>query len=155
MLGRKIKTLLEVSREANCPLLVGKVILVFLSISTKRQALSAFEAMNSAHVSMCQNDVSILPHSLSELLNKMCHSGNKSAEIHTMSVGVPCSTRDPKAFSSKSGMHPFLYLRARAISPFLSMLHSSESRLFPWKHLCRGKHSLASGSHLHGPNQCP
>ena len=42
---------------AKLPLLVGTVILVFLSISTKRQALSAFEAMNSAHVSMCQNDV--------------------------------------------------------------------------------------------------
>ena len=40
MLGRKTQTLLEVSREAKRPLLVGTVILVFLSIFTKSQASS-------------------------------------------------------------------------------------------------------------------
>ena len=44
-------------REANGPLLVGTIILVFLSISTKSQASSPFEALNSAHLSMCQKDV--------------------------------------------------------------------------------------------------
>ena len=44
-------------REAKLPLLVGRVILVFLSIFTKNQAPSPFEAMNSAHLSMCQKDV--------------------------------------------------------------------------------------------------
>ena len=44
-------------REAKRSLLVGTVILVFLSISTKSQASSPFEAMNSAHLSMCQKDV--------------------------------------------------------------------------------------------------
>ena len=39
------------------PLLVGTVILVFLSIFTKSQESSPFEAMNSAHLSMCQKDV--------------------------------------------------------------------------------------------------
>ena len=57
MLGRKIQTLLEVSREAKCPLLVGTVILVFLSIFMKRQASSPFEALNSAHLSKSQMDV--------------------------------------------------------------------------------------------------
>ena len=57
MLGRKIQTLLEMSREAKRPLLVGTVILVFLSISTKSQASSPFEAMNSAHLSKCQKAV--------------------------------------------------------------------------------------------------
>ena len=57
MLGRKIQTLLEVSRDAKRPLLVGTVILVFLSIFTKSQASSPFEAMKSADVSMCQTDV--------------------------------------------------------------------------------------------------
>ena len=38
-------------------LLVGTVILVFLSIFTKSQASSLFESMNSAHLSMCQKDV--------------------------------------------------------------------------------------------------
>ena len=49
--------LLEVSREAKRPLLVGTVILVFLSIFTKCQASSPFEALNSAHVSKSQMDV--------------------------------------------------------------------------------------------------
>ena len=41
----------------NRPLLVGRVILVFLSIFTKSQASSPFEAMNSVHLSMWQKDV--------------------------------------------------------------------------------------------------
>ena len=57
MLGRKIQTLLEVSREAKRPLLVGTVILVFLSIFTKSQAWSPIEALNSAHLSKSQMDV--------------------------------------------------------------------------------------------------
>ena len=57
MLGRKIHTLLEVSREAKHPLLVGRDILVFLSIFTKCQASSPFEALNSAHLSKSQKDV--------------------------------------------------------------------------------------------------
>ena len=57
MLGRKVQTLLEVSREAKHPLLFGTVILVFLSIFTKSQASSPFEALNSAHLSKSQMDV--------------------------------------------------------------------------------------------------
>ena len=57
MLGRKIQTLLEVSQEDKRPLLVGTVILVFLSIFTKSQASSSFEALNSAHLSKSQMDV--------------------------------------------------------------------------------------------------
>ena len=57
MLGRKIQTLLEVSREAKCPLIVGRVILVFLSIFTKSQAPSPFEALNSVQLSKTQIDV--------------------------------------------------------------------------------------------------
>ena len=57
MHGRKIQTLLEVSREDKRPLLVGTVILVFLSIFTKSQASSPFEALNSAHLSKSQMDM--------------------------------------------------------------------------------------------------
>ena len=57
MLGMKIQTLLEVSREAKLPLLLGTVILVFLSIFTKSQASSPFEAINSADLSKSQMDV--------------------------------------------------------------------------------------------------
>ena len=52
-----VRTLLKVRREAKRPLLVGTVILVFLSIVTKSQASSPFEAMNSVHLSMYQKDV--------------------------------------------------------------------------------------------------
>ena len=57
MIGRKIQTLLEVSREAKCPVLVGTVILVFLSIFTKSQASSPFQALNSSQLSKSQLDV--------------------------------------------------------------------------------------------------
>ena len=56
-LGRTVRTLLKVIRDAKHPLLVGTVILVFLSIFTKSQSSSPFEAVNSAHLSMCQKDV--------------------------------------------------------------------------------------------------
>ena len=56
-LGRTMRSLLEVRREAKRPILVATVILVFLSIFTKSQASSTFEAMNSVHLSMCQKDV--------------------------------------------------------------------------------------------------
>ena len=45
------------SREAKRPLLVGTVISVFLSIFTKSQASSPFEALNSYHLSKSQMDV--------------------------------------------------------------------------------------------------
>ena len=57
MLGMKIQTLLEVTREAKLPLLVGTIILVFLSIFMKSQASSPFEALNSAHLLKYQMDV--------------------------------------------------------------------------------------------------
>ena len=50
--------LLKVRQEAKRLLLVGTVILVFLSIFTKSQTSSPFEAMNSAHLLMSQKYVS-------------------------------------------------------------------------------------------------
>ena len=58
MLGRKIQTLLEVSREAKRPLLVSTVILGFLTILKNCQASSKFEAVNSTWLSGCQSHVS-------------------------------------------------------------------------------------------------
>ena len=57
MLGRKIHTLVEVSREPKHPLLVGTVVLVFLSIFTKSQASSPFEALKSGQLLKSQMDV--------------------------------------------------------------------------------------------------
>ena len=50
------QTVLEVRQEVKRPLLFGRVILVFLSIFTKSQASSPFEARNSVHLSTCQKD---------------------------------------------------------------------------------------------------
>ena len=52
---------MKVRQEAKRPLLVGTVILVFLSILTKSQASSAFEAMNSAHLDVSKICESLCP----------------------------------------------------------------------------------------------
>ena len=57
ILFRAIQTLLEVRWETEGPFLVATVIFGFLSIFSNIQASSPFEAMNSAHLSMCQKDV--------------------------------------------------------------------------------------------------
>ena len=49
--------LLDVRREAKHPLLVGTVILGFLSIFTKSQASSTFEALISVCLEWCQREV--------------------------------------------------------------------------------------------------
>ena len=57
MLGRTIRTLLEVRWETEGHFLVGTLILGFLSIFKKSQASSPFEALKSARLSRCQWDV--------------------------------------------------------------------------------------------------
>ena len=57
MLGRKIRTLLELRQETEVHFLVGTVILVFLFIFKKSQASSPFEALNSVCLSRYQSDV--------------------------------------------------------------------------------------------------
>ena len=52
-----IGTLLDVRWETECPFLVATVILGFLSILRRNQALSHFEALNSACPLKCQRDV--------------------------------------------------------------------------------------------------
>ena len=61
MLSRKIQKLLELSKEAKRPLLVGTVILVFLSIFTKSEALSPFEALNSEHLEVSNGCEALCP----------------------------------------------------------------------------------------------
>ena len=94
MLGRKIQTLLEVSREAKCPLLVCTVILVFLSIFTKSQASSLFEALNSAHLMKSQMDVRP---SVQKTLGTMAFS-----RVSTGDSDIPssCEMKDEPAFKA-------------------------------------------------------
>ena len=57
MLGRTIRTPLQVRQETEVHFLVGTVILGFLSIFKKSQASSPFEALNSVCLSRCQRHV--------------------------------------------------------------------------------------------------
>ena len=94
MLGRKTQTLLEVSREAKPPLLLGTVILVFLSIFTRSQPSSPFEALNSAHLSKSQMDVR---HSVQKMLRTTAFS-RVSTGVSYMSSS--CEMKDEPAFKA-------------------------------------------------------
>ena len=97
MLGTKIQTLLEVIREAKRPLLVGTVILVFLSIFTKSQASSTFEALNSAQLLKSQMDVRP---SVQKRLRTRAFS-----RVSTGDSDIPscCEMKDEPAFKSLQG----------------------------------------------------
>ena len=101
MLGRKIQTFLEISREAKLPLLVGTFTLVFLSIFTKNQASSPFEALNSVHLSKSQTDVR---QSVQQRLSTMDFS-----MVSTGDSDIPssCEMKDEPAFMALLGKPAF------------------------------------------------
>ena len=101
MLDRKIQTLREVSRETKRPLLVGTTILVFLSIFTKSQASSPFEALNSAHLSNSQMDVRP---SVQKILRTMAFS-----RVSTGDSDIPssCEMKDEPALKALQGKPAF------------------------------------------------
>ena len=81
-------------REAKHPLLVGTVILVFLSIFTKSQASSPFEALNSAHLSKSLMDVRP---SVQESLRTMAFSRASTGHLH---IPSSCEMKDEPAFKA-------------------------------------------------------
>ena len=101
MFGRKIQTLLEVSWEAKLPLLVDTVLLVFLSIFTKSQASSPFEALNSAHLSNSQMD---MRPSVQKRLRTVAFS-----RVSTGDSDIPssCEMKDEPAFKALQGKPAF------------------------------------------------
>ena len=101
MLGRKIHTLLEVSREAKIPFLVGTAIFVFLSIFTKNQASSPFEALNTAQLWKSQMDVRP---SIQKRLRTMALS-----RVSTGDSDIPssCEMKDDPAFKALQGKPAF------------------------------------------------
>ena len=101
MLGRKIHTLLEVSREAKLPLLVCTVILVFLSIFTKSQASSPFKGLNSAHLSKSQMDV--MP-SVQKKLRTLAFSRDSTGDSD---IPSSCEMKDEPAFKALQGKPTF------------------------------------------------
>ena len=89
------------SREAKSPLLIGTVILVFLSILMKSQASSPFEALNSAHLSKSQMDVRP---SVPKRLRNMALS-----RVSTGDSDIPssCEMKDKPAFKALQGKPGF------------------------------------------------
>ena len=106
MLGRKIQTLLDESREAKRPLLVGTIILVFVSIFKKSQASSPFEALNSAHLSKSQIDVRP---SVQKSLRTMAFS---RCSTRDSDIPSPCEMKDEPAFKALQGNLAFFRVRA-------------------------------------------
>ena len=88
-------------REAKRPLFVGTVILVFLSIFTKSQASSPFEALNSPHLSKSQMDVRP---SVQKRLRTMAFS-----RVSTGDSDIPSSyeMKDEPAFKALKGKPAF------------------------------------------------
>ena len=98
VLGRQIQTLLDVIRVSKRPLLVGKFILVFLSIFTKSQASSPFEALNSADLSKSQ--MHVRP-SVQKRLRTMGFSRVSTGDSDTPSS---CEMKDDPAFKPLWGI---------------------------------------------------
>ena len=101
MLGGKIQRFLEVTREAKLPLLVGTVILVFLSIFTNSQASSPFEALNLVHLSKSQMDVRP---SVQKKMRTLAFS-----RVSTGDSDIPssCEMKDEPAFKALQGKPTF------------------------------------------------
>ena len=101
------------------PLLVGRVILVFLSIFTKCQASSPFEALNSTRLLRFQRDVRPPVHKRQRT--------RAFSMISTEYSGIPssCEMKDEPAIKPLQGNMAFFWVRA-------SQVHS------PWgrKHRC-------------------
>ena len=89
------------SREAKLPLLVVTDILVFLSVITRSQASSPFEALNSAHHSKSQMDV--MP-SVQKRLRNMAFS-----RVSKGGSDIPsfCEMKDEPAFKALQGKPAF------------------------------------------------
>ena len=101
MLGRKIQTLLDVSRVAKGPLLVGTVLMVFLSIFMNSQASSPFEALNSVHLSKAQMDVRP---SVQKTLRTMAFSRVSKGYSD---IPSSCEMKDEPAFKALKGKPAF------------------------------------------------
>ena len=113
--------LLEVSREAKLPILVGTVILVFLSIFTKCQASSPFEALNPAHLSKSQMDVTPYVKVVSGNLSRFL-KGVKPLVLYDVDRGVVMETMKGKLASSQ---YDFGYSEQFCIPVVISVFFSS------------------------------
>ena len=88
-------------RKAKRPLLVGTVVLVFLSIFRKSQASSPFEVLNSAHFSKSQMDVRpSVPKRLRTMVFSRVSTGDPD-------IRSSCEMKDEPAFKALQGKPAF------------------------------------------------
>ena len=111
------------SREAKLPLLVGTVILVFLSIFTKSQASSPFESLNSAPLSKSQMDVR---HSVQKRLRTIAFSSVSTGDSDIPSC---CEMKDVPAFKALQGKLAFFWVRASRGTLYLRQKTQSHSHI--------------------------
>ena len=104
--GRAIQKLLEVSQEMQGPFLFATVILGFLSIFKKSQALSPSEALNSVFLSRCQKDV--------RPPVQMRRGPRAFSRVSTGDSDIPssCEMKDKPAFKPLQGKSAFFQVRA-------------------------------------------
>ena len=105
-LGRAIRTLLEVRQETQCTFLVATVILGFLSIFKKSQALSPFEALNFTCLSRCQRDM--------RPPVQMMWGPRHFSKVSTGDSAIPssCEMKEEPALQPLQGNPAFFYVRA-------------------------------------------
>ena len=105
-LGRAIQTVLEVRRETECTFLVAKVILGFLSIFNKSQALSPCEALNSTCLWRSQRDVRP-PVQMRQGLTAFSSVSRGDSDTPSS-----CEMKDKPAFKPLEGNPAFFQVRA-------------------------------------------
>ena len=105
-LGRAIRMLLQVRQETQSPFLVATVILGFMSIFKKTQALSPFEALNSACLSSCQRDVRP-PLQMRRGLRAISRVSSGDSDIPSS-----CEMKDKPEFEPLQGNPAFFRVRA-------------------------------------------
>ena len=110
-------------REAKTPLLVGTVILVILSIFTKNQSSSPFEALNSAQLSKSQMDVSP---SVQKKLRTIAISRVSTGDSVNPSS---CEMKDEPAFKALQGKPAFFRVRATPGPLYLRRKTQSRSKI--------------------------
>ena len=105
-LGSAIRMLLEVRLETECTFLVAPGILGFLSIFSKWQLSSPFEALNSVCLSKCQSDVRPPVH--------MRRGPRAFSRVSTGDPGIlsSCKMKDETAFKPLQGNPAFFQVRA-------------------------------------------
>ena len=101
MLGRTVRTLLDVIQETEDHFLVGTLILGFLSIFKKGQESSPSEALNSVCLSRCQRDV-ILPVQMRRRTTAFPRASRGDSDIPSS-----CEMKDEPEFKALQGNPAF------------------------------------------------